>query len=168
MVQSSSVSCSQNHPSLPANNIVATQTMSFSSSKPHRNIKTRHEWIKSPLNRFGIRQKRTTKFLRMDSSRDVNSMQESDTIISECYKTIVSLNMLGYACHWTRQYPYGNILPSLRVYPVVENWHEHTKLIRDGTIEEIQRAFASGALHPFTMDKHGNTLLDVCHRLTWP
>jgi len=164
-IQSSSITYTQNHPSLPANNIISTQAMSLSLSKPHRNIKTRHEWIKSPLNRFGIRQKRTTKFLRMNSSRDVNSEQESGTIISECYETFLSSEMLGYACLWTRQYPYGNIFPSLRVHPVVENLYKYIGLITFGTIEEVQRAFATRALHPFTTDTYGRTLLDVRIRL---
>ncbi|KAH3911890.1 hypothetical protein HBI56_137800 [Parastagonospora nodorum] len=124
MISSSSISHTQNHMRLSANNINTTRTISLSSTKPHHNFKTRHKWIESPLNRFGIRQRRITKFIRMDSSQTIYSKEEAETIISECYETFISWNLLGFAFHWSRQYPYGNILPSLRVHPVVDNFYK--------------------------------------------
>jgi hypothetical protein len=165
MISSSSISHTQNHTKLSKNNINTTQTISLSSTKSHHNFKTRHKWIESPLNRFGIRQRRITKFMRTKSALNKYTEQETDTIISECYETFMSWNWLGFACHWNPGYPYGNIMPSLRVHPVVENYFSHTNIIYSNTIEEIQRAFATGALHPFTTDRDGMTLLDVRHRL---
>ncbi|KAH4171142.1 hypothetical protein HBI24_165660 [Parastagonospora nodorum] len=165
---SSSISHIQNHIRIPANNVDTTQTMSVSLSRPHHNIKTRHKWIESPLNRFGIRRRRTTKFIRTDPAQNKCSKQETDTIISEYYETFMSSNFLGFACHLSRRHPYGNILPSLRVHPVVDIFYKRTALIETGTIEEIQRAFATGTLHPFTTDKYGNTLLDRAVQATRP
>jgi hypothetical protein len=126
-----------------------------------KNTKVRQEWIRSPLNRFGIYQRRTTKYMRIASGQPNSSEQETDHVISDCYDSIVSCGLLGYACQWSRQHPYGNILPSLRVYPLVNDIWLHLNLIKDGTIEEIEQAFRSGVLHPFTVDPYGRSLLCV-------
>jgi hypothetical protein len=58
----------------------------------------------------------------------------------------------------------GTIMPSLSVYPIVDNvWSEAEELIIHGTIEDLGAAFDSGEIHPFTVDNYGETLLHVRH-----
>lgn len=57
--------------------------------------------------------------------------------------------------------PHGCLISSISTYPVISSIWDHWNLIENGTIDEIQQAFASGALHPFTRDVNGDDLLHV-------
>jgi hypothetical protein len=69
--------------------------------------------------------------------------------------------LLGYGIHWVKDFPYGTISTSLRVFPVVKDLDVYNHLIENGNVQEIQQAFISGVLHPFTKNPAGHTLLHV-------
>jgi hypothetical protein len=156
-----SVFCTQNRLKSPRNIVHSDHNMSLQTPPPSRSTKTRQEWIQSPLNWFGIRHRRTVKYMCVTSGQPNEPQQKKDIIISESYESVVSWNLLGYACHWSRQYPYGSILPSLQVRPLVRNIWTYNKFIQDCTIEKIQQEFESGVLHPFSVDMYGESLLHV-------
>jgi hypothetical protein len=140
----------------------AFQDVSLPIPGPCTNTKTYHEWMRTPLGWAFIRRKRTIKYIREANSRSNPHEREQGLVISKSYETAISFGFLGYGCRWSKHYPYGSILPSLRVYPVVKNLdQDYDLLIARGSIQEIQRAFASGALHPLTVDTGGQTLLHV-------
>jgi hypothetical protein len=133
----------------------------LSALNPCTKTKTYYKWTTSPLGWAVIRRKRTIKYMREDNSRSKPQEAEDDLIILESYETSVSFEVLGFGCRWGQQYPYGSIIPSLRVYPVVQRLHKHYHLIASGSIKEIQQSFATGVLHPLMVDTSGVTLLHV-------
>lgn len=138
------------------------QNISLSVPDRCTNTKTYYAWIRSPLLGVFGRRKRTVRYLREPDSRLTPREQEKYGVISESHETSVWFRLLGYGCHWSQQYPYGSILPSLRFYPVIKHFSaEHLTLIEQGCIQEIQQAFEHGTLHPLTVDSYGRTVLHV-------
>jgi hypothetical protein len=85
---------------------------------------------------------------------------ETEVILSEEHQYIWNWRLIGYGFHWKRCRE--TIIPSLSVYPVVSNFGELVfSTIKDGDILEFQQMISSGALHPFTHDLHGRSLLHV-------
>jgi YD repeat-containing protein len=116
--------------------------------------------MSSPLRRFGIHRRRVIRYVDAAGRQTGLSYDTANKIISETYET--SWTVLGYGFHWSRQqYPYGSIVPSLRVFPIVEDITRHEDLISKGTVQEVQQAFTSGVLHPFITSTTGCTLLHV-------
>lgn len=142
---------------------VGLEPMPIVQTPPNIVVKTRHWWVESPLRRIGIQQRRTTRSVVVYSKEHTADTVGRVSITSDNYDAFWGL--LGYGIHWSRQYPCGIILPSFRVYPIVERFHfdeSHHKLpIWTSSIEEVQQAFYSGALHPFTKDINGYSLLHV-------
>jgi hypothetical protein len=161
VMESSSTSYAPRQSRFLEEGIASNQKTSLITPARRRNTKVRQEWIRSPLDRLGIRQRRTIKYISIASTGSESGKQGTDHVISESCESIVSWGFMGYACQFRRGYSYGNILPSLRVYPLVENLRLHHGLINYGTIEEIEQAFRCGVLHPFTVDTYGQSLLDV-------
>jgi hypothetical protein len=138
--------------------------MSLSVPNPCTNTKTYYAWMRSSLHWIVISRRRKVKYLQGANDRLSPQKQENYGVIPESYGTLVSLNLLGYDCHWRQQYPYGIVLPSLRLYPLVGSLFDRfDDLIPCGSIQEIQQAFGSGLLHPWTVDTFGTTLLHVLH-----
>jgi hypothetical protein len=126
---------------------------------------TRQEWIQSPLHWFGIRRRRTTRYLNV-TARDAKDVETNRVhTISEIYEIFVVWKLLGYGLHCRREYPFGSILPSLRAYPIVNRLWQYYDLLCLGSLHEIQQAFASGHIHPFVVDVNGYTLLHVRHNI---
>jgi hypothetical protein len=119
------------------------------------------QWsIPSPLCRFGIHQRKVVRYIDAAGKQTDSSHHTANKVISETYET--SWTVLGYGFHWSsQQYPYGSILPSLRVFPIVEDITKYEDLIFKGTLQEVQQAFTSGIVHPFTTSATGCTLLHV-------
>jgi hypothetical protein len=150
------------------NNIVASpvvpkvhQDTSLSTLNPCSNTKTYYKRTSSPLGWVVIHRKRIIKYMRGYNSRSKSQEAEDDLIILESYETSLWSRVLGFGCHWGQQYPYGSIIPSLRVYPVIQTLHIYYDLIASGSIQEIQQSFSSGVLHPLMVDTSGLTLLHV-------
>jgi hypothetical protein len=57
---------------------------------------------------------------------------------------------------------YGRVLPSLSTYPVIDSFSPETKmLINDGSVDDLQKQFCSGALHPPWRDSLRQSLLHI-------
>jgi hypothetical protein len=122
---------------------------------------SRQDWIQSPLHWLGIRRRRTTRYLIITAAGVKQTSANRTQTISEIYEIFVIWQLLGYGFHCRREYPFGSILPSLRVYPIVNRLWQYYDLLCLGSLHEIQQAFASGQVHPFVVDVNGYTLLHV-------
>jgi hypothetical protein len=121
-------------------------------------IRTRihQQWISTPFCRFGIHVQKSTRETTIET-QEVERNSSDVTFAS--YEALWWL--LGYGVHWSRTYSYVNVSPALRVFPVVEDLNVYRDLLYRGTIRDIQQAFRSGVLHPFTKSQGGHTLLHV-------
>ncbi|KAB2104462.1 hypothetical protein AG0111_0g7834 [Alternaria gaisen] len=63
---------------------------------------------------------------------------------------------LGFGMTFTQQQPYGSIIPGLRTYPVIKFDQEIFEIMREGSVEQLQRRISSGALHPFSRGTAGD------------
>jgi hypothetical protein len=145
-------------PRTPASS-VSQQNTSLVSPRYGIHTKTCQQWISSPLHRFGIHQR---KSIRQTSITDDQAHEPgclSNEVTFASYEVIWKL--LGYGVQWSGNSTYGSIMPSLRVFPIVEDLGVYNDLIQTGNIQKIQQAFRSGVLHPFTKDQDGYTLLHV-------
>jgi hypothetical protein len=124
------------------------------------NTHSRQQWILSSLHSLGIYIKNSIRETSIAGYETHGNKSSSNYVTFASYEATWSL--LGYGVHWSRTYPYGNILPTLRVFPVLESIEICNDLIVSGTLQEVQQAFSSGAIHPFTKSEGGHTLLHVC------
>jgi hypothetical protein len=115
--------------------------------------------MSSPLRRFGIHQRKSIRQTIIAKDQSDKTGRTSNEVTLASYEVIWAL--LGYGVHWSKDYPYGSISPSLRVFPVIQDFDAYHDLIVDGTIQKIQQAFVSGTLHPFSKNQAGHTLLHV-------
>jgi hypothetical protein len=129
--------------------------------KAHYGISTRsrQQWILSSLRSFGLLVQSSIRETTI-AGQGINGTEPgSKDVTCTSYEAIWPL--LGYGVHMSRAYCYGNISPALRVFPVVNRIWVYDDLIEGGTIQEIQQAFRSGVIHPFTKDTNGLSLLHV-------
>jgi hypothetical protein len=122
----------------------------------------RQWWVDSPLHRIGIRQRRTVRWMNSATQEANAEHLSSSAVFSASYELYWQL--IGYGLRWSQQYPYGNILPALRTFPLVRDLEDqYESLIQHGTIQDIQQAVSSGVVHPFIRDAKGFTLLHVSY-----
>ena len=122
--------------------------------------------VSSWLEWLGIYQWKTVRYARRKSNRRHSSRLEAGDIVLHNHDIILAWTLLKLGIQWSRPHAFGGIAASLSVYPVVENVYVHYDLIGKAPIDEIQQRFVSGALHPFTRDLEGYSLLHVsiCQR----
>jgi serine/threonine protein kinase len=118
--------------------------------------------------------RRTTKQIEL-SDKECNLYQDCTYDLA--------VKPLGLGFRLSRRTPYGSILPSLRmsflfssrsrtsftnifrryigIYPIVEYFDTEMSLIQDGTLLDVQQAFATGRIHPFVQTEYGDNLLAV-------
>lgn len=85
----------------------------------------------------------------------------------EVYEYLWNLSVFGRTLHWCQTRSFGVLTPSLSVYPLVEDFSETVyDLLFTGTIEDFQRHLISGALHPFTRNSSGSSLLHVGYHIS--
>ncbi|KAJ4366262.1 hypothetical protein N0V83_007898 [Neocucurbitaria cava] len=109
----------------------------------------------SALRILGMRQRKSIRYmstLRSQQDRLLSSHQEE--IISEENEYILNSKLFGLGIRWSYEGAYNRILPSLSVYPVVPKFSVdvYTAFL-DADLQDIQKMFASGALHPFTQEQ---------------
>ncbi|KAH7077937.1 hypothetical protein BKA63DRAFT_274932 [Paraphoma chrysanthemicola] len=121
---------------------------------------TRQYRLASSLERVGIYQRVTVRYLQ-HKTRGGDKMSDSvEDVISETRDVLLKWKILNFGLQWTRKYPYGGIGTSLTVYPVIEGFTaEHYDLLKTASILEIQQTISSGQLHPLLRDGHGRSLL---------
>jgi hypothetical protein len=114
----------------------------------------RRYWRSSTLERFGIYQSGSVQYAHGE---------DTDIIVSTRRNTLLAWGRVSYFLQWTRQYPYGSMLSSLSVYPVISTDLLTTyESLMSEPIDKIQRKLTLGNLHPFTRDRWGWSLLHVC------
>jgi hypothetical protein len=140
-------------------NSVSQQITSVVSSQYGIHTKTHQQWISSSLCRFGIHQRKSIRQTSVTKDQNNETGNTSNEVTFASYEAIWGL--IGYGIHWSKGYPYGNISPALRVFPIVQELFQDTFFIFQSSIQEIQQAFRSGILHPFAKDQTGVNLLHV-------
>jgi hypothetical protein len=138
---------------------VAEFTLTTQTS-PSVITKMRNSWVQSQVQKLGIHQRRSTRYITVPKTRHSRPDFGSEEIVAIEFEYFWTA--LRFGVHCSRRYPYGNIIPALRIYPVVDDIYCGGPLTWQSTLEEVQQAFASGILHPFAKDKNGNTFLHVC------
>lgn len=129
-------------------------------TSPSVTTKMRNSWVQSQVQKLGIHQRRSARYITVPKTQNSRPEYESEEIVAMEFEYFWTA--LRFGVHCSRRYPYGNILPALRIYPVVDDIYCGGPLTWQSTLEEVQQAFASGILHPFAKDKNGNTFLHVC------
>jgi hypothetical protein len=121
--------------------------------------------VSSTLEWVGIYQQKSVHYVRHEGNKMCDRRNTTNDTISTSYDVILDWRLLRYGFHWARQYRYGCIVPSLSMYPVVENLYNlYQDLFGNAPLREIQEKFNSGALHPFTRDTNGMSLLHVSNK----
>lgn len=118
--------------------------------------------VSSTLEWFGIYQQKSVHYVRHEGNMTCDRQNTTNNTVSTSHEVNLDWKLLRYGFRWTRQYPYGCIASSISLYPVVENLYG-LDIVRflSGSLREVQQKFSSGALHPFTRDVSGKSLLHV-------
>jgi hypothetical protein len=124
--------------------------------------RSHQQWILSSLRSFGIQVQKSIRETSIAGYENDGTEPTSKDVTFSSYE--VTWPLLGYGVHVSRAYCYGTISPALRVFPVVDSLDTCWRLVESGTLQEIQRAFRSGVVHPFTKNQHGHTLLHVSYK----
>jgi hypothetical protein len=122
---------------------------------------TRQEWTKPRLRWLGIRCRRTITHVRIPGQRRGRLGNAANTIIDDREEIFFHWQFFGCEFYVSRQYPYGSVVPSLRIFPIVESFRQHEDMFQKASVTEWQQAFETGALHPFARTPEGRTLLHV-------
>lgn len=122
--------------------------------------------VPSALEKFGLYQRKSIRYTGSSNERAIQRSQSCrEEIISEEHEYIWYWKFLGYGRIWSKQRSYGNIIPSLSVYPVIEEFDSSVMgVVKYGTVQELQLMFTSGTLHPYTRGSDGESLLHVSSR----
>jgi hypothetical protein len=90
-------------------------------------------------------------------------------IFSETDELLVLSRLLGFGLTLARQHPHSKLFPSLYTYPIVSNFSEDLRsIISHGSVQDLQRMFASGAAHPHVRNSNGSSLLHVSCIFKYP
>ncbi|KAH8732309.1 hypothetical protein GQ44DRAFT_177105 [Phaeosphaeriaceae sp. PMI808] len=115
-------------------------------------------WISSQLEWFGVYQRKSIRYIRLDGS----TTYDDNNIISESNDMIVAWWFAKFGLQWNRQYPNGRIPSSFSTYPVVSGWNiDVFAKFCQGSVQDIQKMFCSGNIHPFTRTIDGESLLHL-------
>lgn len=113
---------------------------------------------------YGFRTHKMLRTLRsVDGSSDASgSPNDDERILQEDRLYDWTSHYLGLGIRLSRRKPYGGIFPALHTFPVVEVFDmEWDNLFEDGSVLDVQRAIATGKLHPHVQDQFGQNLLHV-------
>jgi hypothetical protein len=136
----------------------------FSSSRKtlNSNIVKRQQQGSSSLECLAIYQRKFEHIGRHTRNTTHGTEEMLDNVIATSHESVLNWSFLRFGVQWIRRYPYGPIAVSLSLYPVIENlWFDNYEFIATASVSEIQKAFSSGALHPFARDLYGHSLLLV-------
>lgn len=121
----------------------------------------RMSWVSSRLQWIGLRQQKISRIMHVIADAQGVPTDTSQEIISEHDVYSWASTILGHGISWSMYSSHGQILPSLSVYPVVEDFYDilPTKTLENASILEVQQWFATNTIHPFTRDKWDRNLL---------
>lgn len=132
------------------------------SSAPTMRYSQRMSRITSRFERFGLRKQRLVKSVYLDEEGTEESVSRHREPCLEEDKYLWAPQFLSHGISWSKRYPYGQTIFSLTVYPVVKSLYTDLPFdMKSGSVLELQRMFASNAVHPFTRDISGQSLLHV-------
>lgn len=157
------VSCPDLEPTVSALDTVSL----FASSPVRYSHQTR--LVRSAFERLGIYRRRVIRYQNQkieDSDGNVKSYERD--MLWTADEVSAAWKFLGFGITFTLRHPYGRIFPSLRTYPVGPINDELWRLFIDGSVQQLQEKFSTGALHPFFQTCKGFSLLHVnrtCKRL---
>lgn len=118
-------------------------------------VPSRFEWI-------GFRQQRISRTLHVIAGEGKGPVKTKSERVSEYEVYSWASSLLGHGISWSMYRSYGQILPSLTAYPVVEYFESSLPFdITTASVLEVQKAFAANIIHPFTRDRWGRSLLHV-------
>lgn len=126
----------------------------------------RQHWASHTLKRLGLYQRGSVQYLSGEDSQTYTNHRSENHIISTSREVFLAWGFLHLGLHWSRQHPYRCIPSSLSIHPIVTFIYNHldlTKydLMKNAPDGEVRQTLYSGALHPFTRDVRGSTLLEV-------
>jgi hypothetical protein len=126
--------------------------------------------VRSPLEKLGLYRRKVIKYRQVASEGSENMAQNHQgEIFSETDELLVLSRLLGFGLTLARQHPHSRIFPSLYTYPVVYRLDEDLlETIIFGSVQDLQRMFASGAAHPHVRRKDGWSLLHVSCIFKYP
>ena len=142
-------------------NSICRRTEPSNSNTSARTFAHRIIHLPSSLERFGLSQHKVLRTLRNETAAPRSKGREEEKILHEEYVYSWASNRFGFGIRLSRNFPYGSILPSLTTYPIVPFNVNVIKLILSGSVSEVQQAFSTGILHPYSRNQHGETLLHV-------
>jgi hypothetical protein len=135
-------------------------------AKPHSTFPYKDSVIAIPssLSRYGFHSHKIVRTIQNPGTSGPEERQNGNVIYEDhVYEWTARYLGLGFRVRGRK--PYGNILPSLSMYPVVPEFTDFEwDLIQGGTIMEVQSAFAARKLHPFVRDVNGEDLYYVSER----
>lgn len=115
------------------------------------------------LARLGLYRCNVARYYRPEP-RDTSgeSFRNNEELIFEKEEVSLVWTRVGYRISWHRGNLWGDILPSLSVYPVVQNFGGDVRLfIENGDVQRLQQLFMSGKVHPYVRDEDGVSLLHL-------
>jgi hypothetical protein len=119
--------------------------------------------VRSPLEKLGLYRRKVIKYRHVASEESENMAQNHQgEIFSETDELLVLSRLLGFGLTLARQHPHSKLFPSLYTYPVVDSFDmDLSQAIYRGSVQDLQRMFASGAAHPHVRNFDGLSLLHV-------
>jgi hypothetical protein len=143
---------------------IRASTDSPSSYQPFVRTISRTSRLPRALEWLGMSKQRSIRSIRSrEHSTSVAARSEEEQIIFESDRYYWNLYWLGHGLHWYWANSKTSLVPSLAIYPVVEEFSEQIDdSMQYSDLQEVQRLLCSGVLHPFTRNARGSSLLHVC------
>jgi hypothetical protein len=140
--------------------IASNQDHAISSRSYPTQVSVRTIVVNSPLERLGLYRRKSLRRIHSAAWRKPSGSEEE--IFFQDDKIFLAWRLIGYGLVWTRNRSYGKVFPSLSVFPVVETFNGKVDdLIQLGEHHDFQRFLSTGAVHPFSRDPEGKSLLHV-------
>lgn len=121
--------------------------------------RTRPIRFPSSVSRYGIRHQKVAYALDPHPKGAEPKCQEY--IVSEENVYEYASRLFGRGIRLNSRKPYGSILPSLIIFPVVPDFSFEWILLSYGSLCEIQQAIEIQKLHPYVQDQNGTGLFEV-------
>ncbi|KAH9871944.1 hypothetical protein J1614_006203 [Plenodomus biglobosus] len=113
------------------------------------------------LGRLGLNRCNVTRYYRPEP-RDISAFRNREELIFEKEEFSLVWTRVGYRISWHRGNLWGDILPSLSVCPVVQDFSwDLRSSIWNGDVQGLQQLLISGKVHPHARDQYGDSLLHL-------
>lgn len=96
-----------------------------------------------------------------DSSSGRQDGSVNDYILKEENEHFVPLPFIQWGIYMSQQTRYGPILPTLRMYPIIDDMYSLYEKMDTWTVQTFQMDMRSSLIHQFTRDRNHGSLLHV-------